>query len=82
MAQKRPRGRPKVEHPRVNTGWCYSQATIDTVNTLLQRYQQEAPSYLDLSGRLLLEALVEYADRENLSFSEIFGVPAVASPAE
>lgn len=73
MKKKKPRGRPKVEQPRIQTGWCYSQATMATVALLVARYGEEAPSYLDLSGRLLIEALVEHADRKNLSFSEIFG---------
>jgi len=74
MAKKRPRGRPRVDQPRKQMGWSYSPDTIEKVKALTARYRDEAPKLLELSERLLIEALVDHAHRENLSFSEVFGV--------
>lgn len=72
--KKRGRGRPKLDNPRVNPGWSYSPQTIEMLNDLVARYKAEAPSFFSLSPPLVVEAILQHAHREELSFHEAFGV--------
>ncbi len=44
-----------------------------------ERYQKDALPYMRMSDRMILEALVHYAAREDLSFADLFQVPQEAA---
>ena len=68
-----------MDSPRVKTGWSYNPETIEMLNELVDTYKSEAPSYFDLSPRLVVEAILQHAHRENLSFADLFQVPQEAA---
>lgn len=71
MSKKR--GRPKMDEKRVSRGYAYSEAAMKTLDSLVVRYKAEAPPFLSLSRRMIIEALIEHAARTGLPFSELFG---------
>ena len=74
--KKKAGGRPKNAEKRILRGFNYSEATMDVLRRLSERYKVEAPSYITLSDRQIIEALIHHAFREQLSFSEVFGITA------
>ena len=74
--KKRQRGRPKIEQVRISCGFRFSQEAIDSLSSLVTRYNEQAPGYISLSQRAVLEALIDYAIRTELSFSELLPEPA------
>jgi hypothetical protein len=69
-------GRPKNTAKRTLRGFNYSEASMDVLRRLSEKYRVEAPSYITLSDRQIIEALIHHADREELSFSQVFGITA------
>lgn len=46
------------------------------LDQLVDRYKPDAPIYMSLSQRMVLEALIDHAVRTELPFSELFQMPA------
>ena len=78
MAKKKAPGRPRNASKRILKSLNYSEATIDVLRRLADRYRGEAPPYVQISDRAIIEALIHYAEREELSFSTLFGVSVEA----
>ena len=74
MLMTKKRGRPKGDGRRVSQAFAFSEAAVKTLDDLVERYKVEAPGFLPLSRRLILEALIEHAARTGLPLSELFGV--------
>ena len=75
MEKKKKRGRPKLGEKRVNRGYAFSEEAMEALGTLVERYRTEAPLYLSISRRMVIEALIDYAMRNELEFSALFGAP-------
>ena len=60
MAKKKPPGRPKSGNARVMMGYRYSQAMLDDLAELVACCRSEAPPYLEISERLVIEAVVHH----------------------
>lgn len=74
--KKRPGGRPRNAEKRSPRTLNYSESAIETLGALSERFKVDAPSYISITDRSIIEALIYYADREQLSFEELFGVTA------
>lgn len=72
----RPVGRPKNAIKRLPKTINFSEEAMGTLAELTEQYRNCAPGYISLSDRAVIEALIHYADREKLSFADLFGVPA------
>lgn len=77
--KKRAVGRPRNTTKRVPKLLNYSERSIQTLAALTERYRVDAPDYIQMSDRAVIEALIHYADREELSFAELFLVPQEAA---
>jgi hypothetical protein len=76
--KKRPGGRPRNTEKRSPRTINYSENAIQTLAALSAKFREDAPSYISVTDRAVIEALIYYADRENLSFEVLFGVTADA----
>ena len=63
-----------MSNDRLFKGFRLSATTRAALEELTERYQNEAPEFLNVSQRLVIEALISHARRNDLSFSELFGV--------
>lgn len=76
METKRPRGRPRKDEPRTRCGFQFRQETIDSLALLVKRHKDYLPPLIQLSQTMILEALIDYAVRTELSFADLFQAPA------
>lgn len=81
MAKKKRigRGRPTNVQRTVLKGFRYNESTVEVLASLTNQFKAVAPPYMQISQRVIIEALVHYAVRENLSFAELFQVPQGAA---
>lgn len=75
----RPVGRPKNSIKRIPRTINFSERAMETLASLTQRFRDGAPDFISLSDRAVIEALIHYADREQLPFEVLFDVTADAS---
>ena len=78
---KRPQGRPKNADKPVQKTINFAASSVAVLAELSEKYRHDAPAYMRMSDRMILEALIHYADREDLGFEVLFGVTADASKA-
>ena len=52
---------------------------MDVLAGLAEQYRNDAPPYVQLSDRAIIEALIHYAEREQLPFAALFQVPEEAA---
>ena len=80
MTKKRSVGRPKTGRRGVQVGYRYSEETLEILQSLTEDLRGESPSYLALSQRAVMEALIHRAKRQRdageLPWIDLFGVPA------
>lgn len=75
MAKKQ--GRPKNAEKRVFRGCRFTESSWDTLEALTKKYQKEAPSWVStVSQRTVLEALIDFAARNDIPFSDLVGMTA------
>lgn len=77
--KKRPTGRPRNAKKRIPKLINYTEESIRILAALTERFRVDAPSYIQMSDRAVIEALIHYADREDISFAELFHVPQEAA---
>ncbi len=65
--------RRKQAQTRVPRGFRFSEEAMTALDQLVKKYEADAPSYITLSQRVVIEALVDYATRTELPFSTLFG---------
>lgn len=70
--------RRKQAQTRVPRGFRFSEEAMTALDQLVKNYEADAPSYIALSQRVVIEALVDYATRTQLPFSTLFGVSVEA----
>lgn len=79
MAKKKPHRKRKNDAVRTWTGFRLSQAAIDDLADLVECCRAEAPPYLKITNRLVLELVIHHAkklkDEGELSYSAFFGFP-------
>lgn len=74
--KKRPAKGPKNVHKTIPKCINFTEVSVQVLAGLSDRLRKGAPPYIRLSDRDILEALIHYADREELSFEVLFGVTA------
>jgi len=72
--KKRPTGRPRNPDKPAPRTVNFRQSSVQTLAALTERYGREAPIFFTVTDRTVLEALILYADRENLPFEVLFGI--------
>ena len=77
--KKRPPGGPKNSDRPLPKTINFAASSVEVLAALNERYRHEAPAYMRMSDRMILEALIHYADREDLPFEVLFGVTADAA---
>lgn len=75
----KPRGRPKLPEKRVGRGFRFSESAMETLDALVERYKGEAPSFVAVSQRMVIEALIEYAVRNELPLSALLSTEPAGS---
>jgi len=73
MTKKGP-GRPKSQHKRQPVGYRFSDETRQALDDIVARLKDEAPAYMEVTQRMVLEALVHKACRDASTYSDLFGV--------
>lgn len=76
--KKRPPARPKNVQKTIPKTINFAEASVLVLGSLSDRFRRDAPPYIRLSDRDVIEALIHYADREQLSFADLFQVPQEA----
>ena len=69
------RGRPKSAEKRTYRGCRFRESSWGILESLVAKYQAEAPGCVTVSQRMVLEALIEYADARSISFYDLVGTP-------
>lgn len=59
---------------RVQRGFRLRADTLETLQELVDDYAGEAPAFVRVSRRVVVEALIAYAARKRLPFEELFAV--------
>lgn len=70
----RPRGRPRNVNKPASKTFYFNGDTLGILAGLSEKFRREAPSYISVTDRAVIEALLEYAFREELTFEELFRV--------
>lgn len=59
---------------RTFRGFRLHNDTRKKLADLAERYKAEAPAHVKVSQRVVIEVLIDYATRNQLSFSELLGL--------